>query len=330
MPTDTQKLKNDKDKIISSIKLRGPSLPVQIARSINVPPLFASAFLSELYAEKKILMSNMKVGSSPLYYLSGQEPLLENFTQYLGHREREAFELIKKEKILEDDKLSPVMRVALRSLKDFAYPVRVRINEEIKIFWRYFLINESEVSSLIQKKLSPSTVENTTQQTPDISKEIEIPQKEEAPKKEEIFDPPKQTEIKPFEKTPFQQKPVPQETVQTHEEKKKPQRNKNYKFPESIRSYLSNKNIEFVETIDEKAKDFVAKIKIDTQFGKQTFLLLAKDKKKISEDDLALALQKAREYRIPAFFLTNGDLNPKAQEYLSKWEGLLKFKKAEI
>src|SRR3989338_10196618 len=91
MPADMEKILKTKDLIISTIKLKGPTLPIHVARTINLNTIFASAFLSELYGEKKILMSQMKVGSSSLYYLPGQESQLENFIEYLNHKEREAF-----------------------------------------------------------------------------------------------------------------------------------------------------------------------------------------------------------------------------------------------
>ena len=124
------KFGRDKEKIISLVKVRGPSLPVQIARGIGVEPIFAAAFLSEIYGEKKLKMTSMRVGSSPLYYLEGQESMLENFIEYLNSREKEAFLLLKRENILADDSQEPVMRVALRAIKDFAIPIKVKINED--------------------------------------------------------------------------------------------------------------------------------------------------------------------------------------------------------
>ena len=76
MPVDMQKLMQNKEAIVATIASNGPSLPVQIARHVNISLLFASAYLSELYNERKIKMSNMKVGSSSLYYVEGQEAKL--------------------------------------------------------------------------------------------------------------------------------------------------------------------------------------------------------------------------------------------------------------
>jgi hypothetical protein len=140
MPTkDTSELK---EKILDTIRQNGPRLPVHIARATDLSILFASAFLSELLSNGKIKMSHMRVGSSPLYYISGQESQLKNFSQHLNDKEKEAFTLLQDKKSLDDSKQSPAIRVALRAIKDFAVPFK----REDKIFWRYYLIPEDQIT----------------------------------------------------------------------------------------------------------------------------------------------------------------------------------------
>ncbi len=129
-----------KGKIIDILKRRGPSLPVHIAKEIESNTLFASAFLSELISEKRVKLSNMRVGSSPIYYILGQEPLLERFSQHLKSRERDAFALLKEKKFLKDSNQEPAIRIALREIKDFAIPFR----QDEEIIWRYFTTPETE------------------------------------------------------------------------------------------------------------------------------------------------------------------------------------------
>jgi len=105
---------NLKEKILSILQKRGPSLPVHIAKEIDLSMLFASAFLSELVSEKKIKISNMKIGNSPIYFLPGQESMLEKFSQYLKSKEKEAFILLKEKKFLKDKNQDPAIRIALR------------------------------------------------------------------------------------------------------------------------------------------------------------------------------------------------------------------------
>ena len=151
MPIDLEKANANKELILSTLSSRGPSLPVHLAQTAQISPLFASAFLSELYNEGKLKISNMKVGSSPLYMLPGQEPMLEKFIDYLNGREKEALYLLKKEKILDDEFQTPVTRVALRAIKDFAIPLKITHDGKEKLYWKYFLVHDSELRPLIEK-----------------------------------------------------------------------------------------------------------------------------------------------------------------------------------
>lgn len=337
-----------KERIISLIKMKGPSLPVQVAKGIGVAPLFAGAFLSELYNEKRVRMSGMRVGSSPLYFLEGQDAMLENFVEHLNIREREAFFLLKKSGVLEEDALTPVIRVALRAIKDFAIPVKVRFKEGDKIFWRYFLLNEDEARRKIQRALSPEIIE----------KKIEVREAEKLEVREEI----KPIAVHVSSGVGIAKQEVADKIVIGHdkkigedEEKRKDviekaevkekvrekTKKKSFKkegkikvvenvFPRKVREYLSAKDMEILETLLEKKREFVGKVRLDMQFGKQEFYLVAKEKKSISDNDLAIALQNAQTMRMPVLVVSNGTLNKKAQEYLKDWRNLIKFEKVKI
>lgn len=315
MPADLNKLNESKQRILNFIKTNGPSLPVHIAREISSSPIFAAAFLSELYAEGRIRISNMRVGSSPLYYLPGQENLLENFLNYLNQKEKEALSILKNYKILEDEKQEPAIRVALRSVKDFAIPLKVQSNNEIKIIWKYFLFQDEEIKSLVQEKISPKRTEQQVQvQKPLVQQpiqEIKTKEQEKQIQKEE---------------TPISQ---PQEIIIKEKPKRKPKLIDN-EFPRKVKEYLASKNVEIIEIKEEKKKDFSAKIRIDTLFGKQEYYLVAKDKKKLSDLDLILAHQKAQQDKVPALLLAPGDLDKKALEHHSSWKNLVKFEKLKL
>ena len=113
------------NKIIDTLKRRGPSLPIQIAKEVNLSSLFVSAFLSELADDKRVKVSSLKVGGSPLYFLEGQEEQLEKFHKFLHPKEAEAFLLLKSNKLLKDSNQDPAIRVALRAIKDFSYGFKI-------------------------------------------------------------------------------------------------------------------------------------------------------------------------------------------------------------
>lgn len=309
MPADIEKINRDKEKIISLIKLKGPSLPVQIARAIEQPPLFTSAFLSELVRENRLKLSSMKVGSSALYFIQGQEALLENFTEHLNGREREAVFLLKDKKVLSDDEQTPVLRVALRAVKDFAIPIKVRINEQPKLFWKYFVVPEEEFKSLLHRSLAPPNIQTKSSQ--EVQKPLQLPKIQKSEEKSEAKG--------QLEQEAKQEKP-----------KNKSKTKEESKFISNIKEYLASRDIEILETILEKKKDFVSKIRIDTPLGKQEFYLVAKDKKKVNQDDLTIALQKAQTEKMPALFFSSGELDKKSIDYAKSWKNLIKFEKLKF
>src|SRR3989338_9178272 len=142
MPVNMQELKF---KILEFVRLRGPVIPVQISKQIGSNILFAGAVLSELLSNGKVKISTAKIGGSPVYYFPGQESRLTMLYNYLNQREKNAYDLLNKNKVLQDRKLQPVERVALREIKDFARPIQ--LNDEL--FWRWYLLNEEEAKKLI-------------------------------------------------------------------------------------------------------------------------------------------------------------------------------------
>ena len=137
-----------KEKILSAIRSEGPSLPVHISKKIEQSTLLTSAFLSELVSEKKLKITYMRVGSSPVYYLPEQKNQIEKYSHYLKSKEREAFDILKEKKIIKDSEQEPAIRVALRNLRDFAIPFK-KNNE---IYWRFFTIPEQEIPEQFKEK----------------------------------------------------------------------------------------------------------------------------------------------------------------------------------
>lgn len=147
-----------KSQIVNIIKERGPMLPIQVAREVKMETIFTSAILSEMISNKTVKVSNLKVGGSPLYLLPGQEVLLENFTNYLPEKEREAFSLLKKKGVLADEKLQPAHRVALRSIRDFAIPAKINTGQGEKIFWRINSLPKEEAIRILNELIREKKV----------------------------------------------------------------------------------------------------------------------------------------------------------------------------
>lgn len=325
MPADIYTVNRTKDLILSFIRARGPSLPIHIARDVKVSHLFASAFLSELYGEGKLKMSALKVGSSSLYYLEDQSTQLENFIEHLNIREKEAYALLKQEKILDDEKLEPVIRVALRALKDFAFPIKFTQNDKPRLFWRFFLISENEAQQRIAAFLEPAP-KKEKEIVPLVTPAPEVPSKEHAPKPTLLQQArPKRVYSSKTAPRPVIALPLPSPIVEMPEKPQGPM----FPFAKSVEEYLTKKDIKFVEIIEEKKKELYAKVIADTLFGKQHFFLIAKDKKRLKAEELILALQRAHASKMPALLLAPGNLEKKAQLALDEWGALIKFEKMQ-
>jgi hypothetical protein len=297
MPQDAAQIR---ERIISWINSNGPSLPVQIAKATGMDILFSSAFLSELFNDKEIKMSYLRVGSSPLYFISGQESQLERYSQYLKSKEKEAYLILKEKNILRDSEQQPAIRVALREIKDFAIPFEK--NEEV--FWRYFLIEEPQEIKITEEK-------------------IEEPKTEEI-KFEKILE----------EKIPEAKKEVlPKEKVQKkpkEEKKPKKQANKNEKkddnFFNKIKEYLSKKGIEILDIKDFKNNQAILKVK---KGDNSEELFFAFNKKKITEKEILDANKKASEVGLPYSILSLGETTKKMSDLISAIKNLSNLSKIE-
>lgn len=269
MPTqDTSEIK---EKIIVILRKNGPSLPVHIAREIESSILFTSAFLSELASEKRIKISHMKVGNSPLYYLSGQEQLLEKSSHYLKSKEKEAFTLLKEKKFIKDSGQDPAIRVALREIKDFAIPFK----KDEEIFWRYFTI--------------PITG----------FKIAEKPRKIEEKKTEKTLD-------------IFDASGKKERTKRTRKKKISKTSQKERNFFNKTKEFLAEKSIELIDIISFSKDEIVLRVK-DTGGEK---IVVAYNKKRISDSDIIKASEKSDGFNLPYMVLSLGRPLKKVHELI--------------
>ena len=304
----TQKHSETVNKIIILLQERGPTLPIHISSQTGLSMIFASAFLSELIGKKLVKTSNMRIGSSPLYYLPGQELQLLNFVEHIKGRERDALELIKKEEIIRDEYLEPAIRVAMRSIKDFANPIQANLEGKSTIFCRFFKIPDMEAKERIKEMLEPKKKDDL-KVTSETKKEKVIEEITENKK------PAKKDSLKVMgEKTLLEEKAEKKETNDSE-------------ILEIIKKQLINDGLEIKEEIEVKKREGMIKASAETKMGKMEILVVFKDKKKISEIDLAMALQRAQNEKIACLFLSEGTLNKKGIEYLDTWKNLLFFKR---
>ncbi|PIN92879.1 hypothetical protein COU54_05140 [Candidatus Pacearchaeota archaeon CG10_big_fil_rev_8_21_14_0_10_31_24] len=316
-----------KEDIVYYLRVNGPSLPVHIAKRVNQSPLFTSAFLSELYREGKIIMSHLKIGSSSLYLLKGQEEQLEKFIEHLNQREREAYNIIKHGKFLKDQNLEPVMRVAIRNIKDFAIPVKIFKEDQPQIIWKYFSIPEAEVENFINPK-TEKIIEETKKEIIQNKASIEVtpPSTEIQPNPIPII-PPKiqKVNVEPRNKNNEAiSLPFPESKTKETPKTEKPIESE---FLNSIKKHLEKRKISISQIVLERKKELTAKVSLNSDFGKQDFFLIAKDKKRIKEEELIDALKQAHAEKMPALLIATGTLEKKAISTYEEWQNLIKFEK---
>ncbi|HUS50332.1 MAG TPA: hypothetical protein VMZ91_09210, partial [Candidatus Paceibacterota bacterium] len=96
-------------------------------------------------------------------------------------------------------------------------------------------------------------------------------------------------------------------------------------FVINILNFLKQNNIELFEEIEIKKRDFIGIAKIKTNLGGMEILIIGKDKKKITENDLQIAVQKSQSNKKMGLFISSGELDKKALKFLEEYKNILKF-----
>ncbi|MFA4960089.1 MAG: hypothetical protein WC548_00305 [Candidatus Pacearchaeota archaeon] len=282
-------VKEKKEKIISFLEATGPSLPVRIAGVIQMEGMFASAILSELYNEGRVKMSNMRVGSSQLFFLPGQEKRLEEHIENLKPVEKEAYSMIKDKKVLDDEKLEPAIRVALSSIKDFVKS----FEHEGKLMWKYSFLTDEELNEVFH---STNEERENKKESEKIDKEMVVAEEKAVKKKEK--------KVKP--KTEFEEVGVEKKNEGIFDEM-------NMEFFNEVKNYLAKKEVKIYEEIQVDRKEVVAKISFEAKIGRFNFLLIAKNKKTISKEELNIVMQRTNYHKMPCLLVTRKELSKSVQ-----------------
>ena len=283
---------NNKEIVLDFVKREGPVLPIQVAKKTNSNTMFAGAILSELIAHKLIKISHAKIGGSPIYYVNGQEEKLSILYDHLPGKEKEAFVLLKNNKVLLDESQEPAIRFALSQIKDFSVSFFVNIkNTNIKA-WKWHLISEEEAIQIVKNLFKEQIIG---------VKENPLEQKIEKSEKEI-------------------QKPL---------EIKKP-KEKSWFF-ENVYSFLEKNKVSVLnEEIIRKNKEINLTAKIHSSLGELIYLIKATDKKSLSEKDIIYAFNHGNLKKMPVILLSRGKLSRKAEKYINEnLKGYLTFKTLE-
>ena len=300
------------EKALQLLKFKGPILPVQLVKELGMNTMFSGAILSQLVAEKKAHLTHAKIGSSPLYYSDGQEARMGDMIyKYLNEKDRKTFDLLRQNKILRDREQEPLTRVSLRTIKDFAVPLDVKLDGNSEIFWRWYLISDEEATELIRKHLQIDEKPVETLKT-EIKEEKRIEEKpvEKAAKKVE----------EKIEKHLEHQEQIQMEEVHKIQEEKSDSvmvsaQDISDQFLSKIRKVFKEKDIDVMHTtMIKKNSEFDFILSIPSAVGKVSYYCKAKNKKRMNEADLTGAYAGGQLKKLPTLLITTGDFTKKAND----------------
>ena len=259
-----------------------------------------------MIARKQIKVSRATIGSSPVYYLPGQEVLLgPKLYSHLKSKEREAYDILRDKKIIRAERAEPWQRIAFSQLHDFAMPMHVTIKDKTEVFWKFYLISDEEAKEIIEEILQARKKEKSEEPEPE---QLTLQGVNPEIKQEE----PKQEEEKQQEKS-----------IEVIKELKKIRRaslkKKQVDFYKMLKDYLDkNKMITLQETLIRKNKDYELLVELPSTIGNLKYFVKAKNKKTINDAEITMAHSQGLEKRAPCIFITNGSLNKKAKELIEK------------
>jgi len=107
-------------KILNLLQQNGPNIPAVISKSMEQEAMFVNAMLSVLKNKGLVKTSYLKIGSSSIYYLLGQEnKVREMLYERLDKREKELLTKIDEQQKINQQDLTPPERFFLKNLLDF-------------------------------------------------------------------------------------------------------------------------------------------------------------------------------------------------------------------
>lgn len=307
------------------IQRQGPLLPVQITKQLNMNILFSSAILAELVDKKQASVTHAKIGNSHLYYVAGQEVKLGTLLyDHLNQREREAYDLLREYKILVDADVGPVLRVALRELKDFAIQFSLRDT----IFWRFYLVSAAEAQSLAETYFTTSTPEV-------VSVVVSLPEIAVAPPTSvpasdpPLFVPPTAPVVvqEPLAAAPpVLEEPASESIPTIYLARSEPALAKTPvdggKLYQDMLAYFAKKEVIVLSsTVVRKNADLDFTVQLPSALGPLPYYVKVKAKSSITENDVSLAFSQSQVRHLPGIFLVKGKLTKKAKHFMESLQG---------
>ncbi len=278
-------LNEKEEKVLQLVRMRGPILPIDIAKAVGLETFLASAILSTLINKGHVKISHRKVGSSPLYYVDGQEQKLRNrLYSELNDLEKKALERLKQLRVAFKEDLYPQERVLLSELRDFVSYLQIKKDEKELFCWRHYSVTDDEFNEILQKKFEPQKEEvEQVVEKPEVQKRLEI-------KKEKVKQPIKKIKLRKEAKNDFDKRVI---------------------------EFFKKNNVEVLERkVSRNESDYL--ISIQTPLGGQKYFVKVKNKKSISESDISKLYVEISSKKYPAILIIPKQLSKKVRAYVDK------------
>ena len=139
-----------KDNLIKFVKQQKTVTPTDVAKEFDTTTMIASATLSELVKEKLILITHLKLSSSPYYYDPKQKQCLYELglKHYSGY-DKEIMEKLKKLQVLNVNSLNIQEALAIERIKDLAKVLEIEYNGKKLKFYVWYLRDMEETKKQI-------------------------------------------------------------------------------------------------------------------------------------------------------------------------------------
>lgn len=307
-----------REDVLDLIKKMGPIVPMDLRKKLKVDTFLIGAVLSELTSRGLLKITSMKKGSSPFYYLPGQEQLLENVIQFLNEKDQRTANWLKEVKVIPDKNLDLLKRVSLRKITDFAMPLKAIDNNGMEIlFWRYFLYPEQDAINFLKNGGKDSEPE------PEIE---HIPLHSQEPVQTKLVE-----QNEPVVDNVIEQKPIDakiKESIVKDIQKMKvsiPDPSfTSTPFYTRVINFFKENSIKVVRQDEISKKEYEFLIKIPSVIGEILMLARAKDKKKLNDSDITSALLAAKMLDVNCLVLVTGEFTKKSlKEIDSLYTGLI-------
>jgi Mn-dependent DtxR family transcriptional regulator len=288
---------------IRALAEQKPVQPTEIAKTMSTDSMLASAMLAEMSEKQLLKVSNLKVGSSPLYYHPDHPEHLLNYVQHLNEKDRKTASLLQGKGIIRDKTQDPLTRVSLRNIKDFAKPLDVSIDGIKELFWKFYLLSDEEAAQKIKQSMQETKIE-PSQEQPKPARQRK-PRTKKQPAEQQQLPAGAVQEAVPAQET------TPQSPAITDE------------FLQKLTAFFQNNNITVQEqTAIKKKSEYDFLLMLPSPVGQLLYYCKAKNKAKIAESDLSHAFVQGQIKKLPVLFLSTGALTKPAEALLKELKGL--------